>query len=117
MRQEELIGSVTDESISLLIESFYAKVRRDPVLGKVFDAAIASDEWPEHLATMQRFWSSVMLTSGRYSGNPVAVHRAVAGIERSLFVDWLALFTEIASELFEAGPATEFAARAQRIAT
>jgi hemoglobin len=57
-----------------------------------------------------------MLTSGRYSGSPVAVHRAVAGIERSLFADWLALFTETASALFEAGPASEFAVKAQRIA-
>jgi hemoglobin len=51
-----------------------------------------------------------MLTSGRYSGNPVAVHRAVAGIERSLFADWLALFTETASALFEAGPGAAAAA-------
>ena len=108
---------ITEASISVLIDAFYARIRRHPVLGPIFEAAIAEDEWPEHLETMRRFWSSVMLTSGRYSGNPFTVHRAVVGIERRLFVDWLALFTEIASELFEAGPATEFAAKAQRIAT
>ena len=75
------------------------------------------DEWPGHLETMRRFWSSVMLTSGQYSGNPVAVHRAVVGIQRPLFADWMALFAETASELFQAGPAAEFAAKAQRIAT
>ena len=91
-------------------------MRCHPALGPLFEAAIAEEEWPEHLATMQRFWSSVMLTSGRYSGNPVAVHGAVAGIERPLFADWLTLFTETASALFEAGPASEFAANAQRIA-
>jgi hemoglobin len=108
--------TITEDSVATLVDAFYARVRRHPALGPIFDAAIAEEEWPEHLETMQRFWSSVMLTSGRYSGNPVAVHRAVAGIERSLFADWLALFTETASALFEAGPASEFAAKAQRIA-
>jgi hemoglobin len=109
--------TITEDSIVALIDAFYARVRRHPALGPVFEASIAAEEWPEHLATMQRFWSSVMLTSGRYSGNPVAVHRAVAGIERTLFAEWLALFTETAFELFDAGPASEFAAKAQRIAT
>jgi hemoglobin len=53
---------ITEDSITRLIDHFYSKVRRDPVLADVFEAAIAPDEWPEHLATMQRFWSSVMLT-------------------------------------------------------
>ncbi|HVZ06692.1 group III truncated hemoglobin [Rhodopila sp.] len=110
-------ATITEDAIATLVDAFYARVRRDPTLGPVFEAAIAEEEWPEHLETMRRFWSSVMLTSGRYSGNPVAVHRAVAGIERSLFATWLALFTETASELFEAGPASEFATKAQRIAT
>jgi len=116
MRQDQLIDSVTEESISLLIDSFYAKVRRDPVLGQVFDAAIASDEWAEHLATMQRFWSSVMLTSGKYSGNPVAVHRAVLGLERSMFPRWLQLFKQTAHELFTPETASLFIGKAHRIA-
>ena len=109
--------TITEASIAVLIDAFYARVRCHPALGPIFEAAIAEDEWSEHLETMRCFWSSVMLTSGRYSGNPVAVHRAVAGIERPLFDDWLALFTQTASELFEVGPASEFAAKAQRIAT
>ena len=109
--------TITEDAIAALIDAFYARVRRHPALGPVFEAAIAEGEWPGHIETMRRFWSSVMLMSGRYSGNPVALHRAVAGIERPLFADWLALFTETASELFEAGPASEFAARAHRIAT
>ncbi len=108
--------TITEDSIATLIDSFYARVRRHPALGPIFEAAITEDEWPEHLETMRRFWSSVMLTSGRYSGNPVAVHRDVAGIERPLFADWLALFTQTASEVFEAAPASLFAMKAQRIA-
>ena len=32
---------VTEASIALLIDHFYAAIRRDPVLAKVFEAAIA----------------------------------------------------------------------------
>lgn len=111
-----LADSVTEPSIALLIERFYAAVRRDAELGPVFEAAIAEAEWPEHLATMRRFWSSVMLTSGRYSGNPVAVHRAVQGLERRLFGRWLALFEATVRDLFAPEPAANFIAKAHRIA-
>lgn len=107
---------VTEETIALLIENFYARVRRDPVLGPVFDAAIAPGDWPKHLATMRRFWSSVVLASGRYSGNPVAVHQAVIGLEQPMFARWLALFEETATELLPPETAGVFAAKAHRIA-
>ena len=113
---KELSVHVTEESIALLIDRFYVRIRQDPVLAEVFEAAIAPDEWPEHLATMRRFWSSVMLTSGRYSGNPVAVHRGVRGLTRPMFAHWLALFDEIVSELFAPAISTQFATKAQRIA-
>lgn len=110
------VDVVTEDSIARLVDHFYSKVRRDPVLAPVFEAAIAADKWPEHLATMQRFWSSVMLTSGRYSGNPVAVHRAVRGLDRSMFPHWLELFEQSARELFTPETAAVFANKAQRIA-
>jgi hemoglobin len=112
-----LADSVTETAIAQLIDRFYAAVRRDAVLAPVFEAAIADDEWPEHLDTMCRFWSSVMLTSGRYSGNPVAVHRAVQGLELPMFARWLALFEATVHGLFAPEPAASFISKAQRIAT
>jgi hemoglobin len=82
----------------------------------LFEATITKEEWPRHLETMRRFWSSVMLASGRYSSNPVAVHRAVVGLERPLFAGWLALFMETTSELFEPEAASAYATKAHRIA-
>ncbi len=111
------LAEVTEASIATLIDRFYDAVRRDATLAPVFEAAIAADEWPAHLATMCRFWSSVMLTSGRYSGNPVAVHRAVQGLERPMFARWLALFEATAAELFVPEHAAAFSDRARRIAT
>ena len=111
------LTGITEDSIAMLIDRFYAAIRRDPVLGPVFENAIAADEWPKHLATMRNFWSSVMLTSGRYSGNPVAVHRAVQGLERPMFAHWLALFEATAADLFVPEQAALFADKANRIAT
>jgi hemoglobin len=116
MTMQIRLPTITEDSIATLVDAFYARVRRHPALGPVFEMAISEEAWPEHLVTMQRFWSSVILASGRYSGNPVAVHRPVAGIERSLFAEWLTLFSETASELFETAPASEFATTAKRIA-
>jgi hemoglobin len=65
---------------------------------------------------MRNFWSSVMLTSGRYKGNPVAVHKKVADIEFALFERWLALFEETCRELFDEELTRAFMVKAERIA-
>jgi len=114
--EPSLADRVTEPGIEFLIARFYTAVRRDEVLGPVFEAAIAETEWPDHLETMRRFWSSVMLTSGRYSGNPVAVHRAVRGLERPMFARWLALFEATVRDLFAPEPAADFITKAHRIA-
>ena len=108
-------GWLSESAIRQLIDSFYAKVRADPDLGPIFERAIPGD-WAPHLATMHDFWSSVMLTSGRYKGNPVAVHLGVEGIEPRLFARWLALFDETCRELFDDDVADAFRAKARRIA-
>ena len=92
------IGPLSDDAIRHLVDSFYAKVRADSELGPIFKRAIPGD-WGLHLATMHDFWSSIMLTSGRYKGNPVAVHLRVEGMEPQLFGRWLALFAETCREL------------------
>jgi len=106
----------TDDAIALLVERFYDAIRRHAVLAPVFERTIAPDGWPAHLATMRRFWSAVMQVSGAYSGNPVAVHRAVQGLERPMFAQWLALFEATAAALFTPELAAAFVAKARRIA-
>ena len=105
-----------EDQIVQLVDAFYMKVRQDAVLGPVFENAIAPDEWPAHLAKMYDFWSSVMLTTGRYKGNPLAVHAQVEGIDPKLFAPWLALFRETAAEIFPPDLAAVFRAKSERIA-
>lgn len=57
-----------------------------------------------------------MLTSGRYKGDPVAVHGQVAGTEVELFERWLPLFDETCRELFVPDIADLFASKAVCIA-
>ena len=108
-------GPITENAIRILIDRFYDKVRADPELGPIFARAIPGD-WEPHLATMRNFWSSVMLTTGRYKGNPVAKHLAVPGIEPHLFERWLKLFGETCSEQFDESIAQAFRVKAVRIA-
>ena len=107
---------VTEDSIRVQVDAFYARVRRDPVLGPIFATAIADNAWPAHLVRMYSFWSSVMLTSGRYKGDPVSAHRKVAGMEPPMFANWLDLFETTAAELFVPEIAEQFACKARRIA-
>lgn len=106
---------VADEQLELLVDRFYAKVREDMVLGPVFNAAI--DDWPEHLERLSAFWSSVMLTTGRYKGNPMAAHlKHVHAIVPAMFERWLELWRETAREILSEVGAAGVIAKAERIA-
>jgi hemoglobin len=102
------------EGIGVLVDRFYEGVRADPELGPVFARAIS--DWGPHLATMRRFWSSVMLGTGTYSGTPMQKHAALDGLTSDLFARWLALFDRTAGELFADEQAKAFSERAHRIA-
>lgn len=109
---------IDEQSIGILVDVFYLRARHDPVLGPVFIRALGEDEavWTAHLARVRAFWSSVLLASGRYLGRPMQVHAELPGVGAAHFRQWLDLFVATAEELFEPGPAAQFAARAARMA-
>ena len=109
---------IDDGTIKLLVDHFYAIVIKDDVIGPVFHKALGTDinQWQSHLLIMYRFWSSVMLTSGRYKGNPVAVHKKLEGIEAEMFTHWLSLWDGACDDIFESNQAAAFKARARAIA-
>ena len=109
------IDEIDEAQLSKLIPRFYARVREDQLIGPVFDGAI--DHWDEHLEKLIDFWSSVMLTSGRYKGNPVAAHmKHLPKITPVMFDRWLELWTEVTDELLPAHTATALQQKAARIA-
>jgi hemoglobin len=109
-------GAVIDEAlIHALVHRFYARVRQDALIGPVFNATIGED-WDAHLAKLCDFWSGVMLSSGRYRGNPMRAHAEVAAIRPEHFTRWLDLFGQTAREVCPPEAAAAFIARAQTIA-
>jgi hemoglobin len=111
----ERSAEITEENIRRLVDAFYARVRVDPVLGPIFEHAIPGD-WQPHLEKMYAFWSSVMLTSGRYKGNPVVKHMVIPGMTPDLFSHWLQLFDVACREQFDERIGAAFRGKAERIA-
>jgi hemoglobin len=106
---------IDEAALTNVVHTFYGKVRDDPELGPVFDYAIS--DWPHHLGKMVDFWSSVMLTTGRYKGNPVMMHiKHKPRINPPLFDRWLELWRETTEELVPPEAAAALQAKAARIA-
>lgn len=104
-----------EPTLRALIDHFYDHVRGDAELGPVFESAVA--DWPDHLARLTRFWSSVMLTSGLYKGNPVAAHlRHADEMTPQQFERWLEIWRASTAELLEPSLALAMQAKAERIA-
>jgi hemoglobin len=94
--------------IRQLVDGFYEKVRVDPVLGGIFNGVIR-DRWPEHLMKMYRFWGTVLLNEGSYTGAPFRPH-ATMPLEQHHFNRWLELFHATVRDHFK-GPVADLALR------
>jgi hemoglobin len=107
--------TITEDDIARLVPAFYARIREDAVLGLIFDGAI--EDWPHHLEKLKAFWSSVMLTSGRYKGQPMVAHvRHEQHMTPENFGRWLMLWKQTTDELLAPELAAAFQDRADRIA-
>jgi hemoglobin len=104
---------ITESEIGTLVDRFYEKVRRDSDIGPIFNAIV--DDWPHHLATLKDFWSTVLLTTGRYKGDPMMTHLQLP-LDPDHFRRWLALFAETAKEVLSPNHAAEVIAKSERIA-
>ena len=108
-------GELDDAGFSRLVALFYGRVRQDPELGPIFNDAIA--DWPRHLSKLTDFWHSVMLTSGRFKGNPMMKHMIHgARIRHEHFERWLGLWDEATVEVMAPEHAAAMQAKARRIA-
>lgn len=107
---------IDEAYISLLVDRFYDRIRKDERLGPIFENAIG-DEWAAHMPKMKQFWSSVTMNTGLYSGKPVPAHTKLETVQSADFDIWLTLFEQT---LHDTAPSPEavlyFMERAQRIA-
>jgi hemoglobin len=114
-RRKPVHAEVSETMVKTLVHAFYVKIREDCVLGPIF-ARVIGDDWDPHLAKMCDFWSSVMLMSGRYKGNPMIAHLRLKMVKPEHFERWLDLFRETALEVCPPDIAGLFCARAGNIA-
>ncbi|MBX3478678.1 MAG: group III truncated hemoglobin [Brevundimonas sp.] len=118
-RRADIVSAIQAETgidetmIHDLVHGFYDRVRRDDLLGPVFEAHV--DDWTPHLERMCEFWSSVALMSGRYHGRPMPKHLPLP-VDGRHFDRWLRLFEETARDLCPPRAADHFIERAHRIA-
>jgi hemoglobin len=118
MNQPSRIGpgvavGVDEALIHRQVHTFYGRVRRHPVLGPIFNEAVA--DWDEHLAKLCDFWSSVLLMTGRFKGSPMAAHARRPQIAAEHFPLWLELFEATAREVCPPAAAALFVEKSQMI--
>ena len=98
-----------------LLDRFYDRVRADELIGPLFNDVV--HDWGAHMIRLTDFWSSIMLTTGRYRGNPMALHlRHAARLEAPMFDRWLAIWKHTTEGLLPVEAAKALQAKAGRIA-
>ena len=112
--EKETREILTLEDIKNLVNTFYDKVRKDELIGPIFNERI-QDRWPHHLEKMYTFWQTVLLGEHTYYGSPFPPH-AQLPVEAHHFERWLELFYATIDDLFTGEKATEAKWRAGKMA-
>lgn len=112
MNAKKDIQSLDD--IQLLVNSFYAAVRNNTLLGPIFNERIG-DRWTAHLEKMYRFWQTVLLEDHTYFGSPFPPH-AQLPVNQVHFDTWLQLWHGTIDLYFKGKKADEAKWRGDKMA-
>lgn len=93
------------EDITILVNKFYAKIRKDELLGPIFTGHIPNDKWAVHLSKLTDFWEMRLFGIPNFKGNPTQKHINVDKnlnhtMEPAHFETWLKLWSETIDELY-----------------
>ena len=111
----EIPEGLDEAMVKAVVDSFYAKARKDDVIGPVFNRVIAEADWPDHLDKIASFWSSMLLGTGTYGGRPMPKHMAIPELSDAHFSRWLKLFRETVESICPPKIAELFIERSERI--
>lgn len=104
--------------ITLLVESFYTKVREDDLLGPIFQNA-ENFSWDTHIPIMIDFWETILLDAGSYRGNTISKHIELnkrTPLNSEHFDRWKELFYGTLDTHFEGEKVAEAKKRAELMA-
>ena len=112
----------TREDVNHLVNIFYAKIRKDDLLGDIFNSHIADEQWPANLEKLTDFWETNLFGVPKFKGNPTQKHINVDknlnyGVTQIHFSRWLQLWFETINELYEGERAEKAKQAARKMAT
>jgi len=102
------------KDITILVDNFYNKVRKDDLIGPIFSNRIGANSWKKHLSKMYSFWNTVLFGQADYRGNPFS-HHINLNLSTEHFDRWISLFEESINNLFEGPKANETLERAHKM--
>lgn len=110
------------EDISKLVDTFYSKIRKNELLGPIFNRHISEEQWPEHLKQLTDFWETNLFGIAKFKGSPSAKHKKVDQnmnhtINQTHFGVWLQLWFETIDQLFEGELALKAKQSARKMST
>lgn len=108
--------------INILVNNFYSKIRKDDLLGPIFNAHIPDDKWKEHLDKLTDFWETNLFGVAKFKGNPTQKHINVDknlkySIEQTHFGRWLQIWFGTLDELYEGEYADKAKNSARKMST
>ncbi|QTE23185.1 group III truncated hemoglobin [Polaribacter cellanae] len=111
----------TRDDISFLVNTFYHKIRKDNLLGPIFNNHIAEEKWPEHLEKLKDFWETNLFGVAKFKGNPTQKH---LNVDRNLnhktnqkhFGRWLQIWFQTIDANFEGHLANKAKEASRRMA-
>nr|WP_299440940.1 group III truncated hemoglobin [uncultured Aquimarina sp.] len=110
----------TRDDIFNIVSQFYTKVRKEKILGPIFNQVIKN--WDEHLDRLTDFWETNLLFVANYKGNPIRVHQKVdatfhGNITEKHFGIWLNLWFATIDKLHTGEKAETAKRRARKMST
>ncbi|WP_299248225.1 group III truncated hemoglobin [uncultured Aquimarina sp.] len=110
----------TREDVYNVVTQFYAKIRKEEILGPIFNHII--QDWDEHLNRLTDFWETNLLFVANYKGNPIKVHQQVdatfqGSITEHHFGIWLRLWFTTIDGLYTGEKAETAKRRARKMST
>ncbi|MGB0882674.1 MAG: group III truncated hemoglobin [Vicingaceae bacterium] len=108
--------------VEKLVNIFYAKIRKDDLLGPIFNKHIPEDKWPSHLSKLADFWETNLFGIAKFKGSPSQKHVEVDRgldykVEQTHFGQWLNLWFQTIDELFVGERAVKAKEASRRMAS
>lgn len=107
----------TKEDIKNLVNAFYELIKKDDLLGPIFND-VSKVDWENHLPIMYAFWENAIFFTGIYVGNPLKTHQKIHSLfplKNQHFERWNELFIQIVDSMFKGEKAELTKTRAMQI--